>query len=171
MIALRLLPLALLAAGAYASILPTTFDINGTFEDGAALSGSVLIDTAGSQNVMSGDLSVADGLAGIEFDLVGSQELQTNGSDQNYWLVNFLSTSDPAANLALGFYLGNATDFTGYTSGILCGGDHPCSDFESSYGDPITLKAAAVVVSPEPSTALLLLGACGAFAASRRKRA
>jgi hypothetical protein len=182
---LRMLPLALFAASAYA--IPcslgsgTTFNVSGAFDDGglsssgSVLSGTIDIDTTGCGGIYSASLVVTGNpvATGGPLDFAGSPNSQGYVSSSNYYYADF---TDAGWNLDLDIYIGTATNLDGYAGGALCSDGQSCTGtVKTLYGEDPNLSSGSLSLAstaPEPSSALLLFGGAVALTGlSRLKRA
>jgi hypothetical protein len=183
---LRMLPLALLAASAYASGVAstsTTFELTGTFDGGDTLSGYLDIDTTGSHGVLSGDLTIDPVIVFYTFsDLTNAGSVnEFSAGEFDYHDITFDGSANVGGNTAtliLDLYLGSGDNLDGYTGGALCSDAQACGVDETSFtiftgtgeGDP-NLATGQLLPAPEPSTALLAIAGSAVFLALRgRKR-
>jgi hypothetical protein len=161
-----------------------TFAANGTFDDGASLGGTLVIDT-GAGVVESGglDLTVTGGDAGspgLVFDTLNSTGYFFDGTD-NLFYIDAADSTNPNPSLDLEFDIGSGTTLAGFTgTSAMCyvPSDFPtgyptgdnCGYYYSSYqlfsecectlsGDPeLTGGSLAPAAAPEPASWLLLAG-------------
>jgi hypothetical protein len=168
--------LSLLSASAYASsITPssnsTVFDVSGTYEGGATLSGTIDIDTVGNGGVTGGNLIVVS--SGLTYDLgLSSSDPQFYSPD--YWQVRF-DTNGGAPEIYPGIFLGDSSNLDGYSGGPLCSETFVCEGNESDLlfqrVDPPLTSGNLTLATPEPtSLPLLLTGAGAAATLLHRKR-
>jgi hypothetical protein len=180
---LRVLPLALFAASAYA--IPcslgsgTTFIVTGAFDDGgissngSVLGGTVNIDTTGCGGVISANMVVTGNpvATGGPLDFTGSPNSQGYVSSSNYYYADF---TDDGWNLNLDIYIGSATNLDGYTGGALCSDGQSCTgSVKTLYGEDPNLSSGSLSLAsstPEPSSALLLFGGALALTGLSRRR-
>ena len=158
-----------------------TFSANGTFNDGALLGGTLVINT-GTGVVESGglDLTVVGGDAGspgFVFDTLTNTNEFSDGTD-NLEVINATDSADEGPNLQLEINIGSASSLVGFTGGPLCyvpadfpvgfpEGNNCNSDF-SNYqlfrenqqpGDPeLTGGSIGPATAQEPASLLLLAG-------------
>jgi hypothetical protein len=176
-----------------------TFAANGTFNDGASLSGTLVINTATGVVESNGlDLTVVGGHAGspgLVFDTFDGSSLFNNGTDE-LADINASDSADPGPGLQLEINIGSASSLIGFTGGPLCyvpagfpagypAGDN-CGSYYSSYAlfseseqpgvgaslpPPAQLLGGSVgpATAPEPAS-LLLLAAPLAFVIRRQLR-
>jgi hypothetical protein len=168
--------LSILAVSAYAiSITPssnsTVFDVSGTYEGGATLSGMIDIDTVGSGGVTGGTLIVIS--SGVTYDFGLSSEPQFYSPD--YWQVRF-DTNGGAPEIYPGIFLGDSSNLDGYSGGPLCSETFVCEGNESGLifqrVDPPLFSGNLTLATPEPTSFPLLLTGAGAAVGTllRRKR-
>ncbi len=168
--------LSILAVAAYAiSITPssnsTVFDVSGTYEGGATISGTIDIDTVGDGGVTGGNLIVVS--SGLTYDLGLSSEPQFYSPD--YWQVRF-DTNGGAPEIYPGIFLGDSSNLDGYSGGPLCSLTFVCEGNESGLlfqkVDPPLFSGSLTLAAPEPTCLPLLLTGAGAAVVRllRRKR-
>ena len=173
---LKIGSLSILAVSAYAiSITPssnsTVFDVSGTYEGGATLSGTIDIDTVGNGGVTGGNLIVVS--SGLTYDLGLSSEPQFYSPD--YWQVRF-DTNGGAPEIYPGIFLGDSSNLDGYSGGPLCSETFVCEGNESGLlfqrADPPLFSGNLTLAAPEPTSLPLLLTGAGAAVVRllRRKR-
>jgi hypothetical protein len=101
-----------------------TFAASGTFNDGATLGGTLVINT-GTGVVESGglDLTVVGGEAGpgLVFDTLTSpgSDVYSDGTD-NLAEIDASDSADPGPHLQLEINIGSASSLIGFTGGPLC---------------------------------------------------
>jgi hypothetical protein len=180
---LRVLSLALLATSAYAivSISGTVFNVSGTFDDGGdTLSGTITIDTVGGGGILSEDLMVTSPT--YTFDSYSGLDIQEISDSGTFYDTAVMSGS-PNSQLDLNIYLGAVNGFSGYTGGTLCDDKQTCGGIanETSFtvesegnlqqpADPPLGSGMLSLATPEPSTALLIMGGGAAVLALRRRK-
>ncbi len=102
-----------------------TFSATGTFDDGASLSGTLVIDTGKGFVESNGlDLSVVGGIAGspgLVFDTLTSPDnfVFSDGTD-NLAYLDASDSSDSGPGLQLEINIGSATSLSGFTGGTFC---------------------------------------------------
>jgi hypothetical protein len=165
-----------------------TFAASGTFDDGASLGGTLVINTGTGVVESNGlDLTVVGGDAGspgLVFDTLTGSFIQSDGTD-NLAFIDANDSADIGPHLQLEINIGSASSLTGFTGGLLCyvpagfptgfpTGDNCNSDY-SSYqlftetehpGSGSSLPAPAQLLggsvgpatAPEPASLLLLAG-------------
>jgi len=186
---LKAISLSLLLASACAVHMQasTVFDVSGTYQDGATLSGTINIDTVGNAGVTSANLALISG--GTTYDLELGAE-QTFFPAAEYWQVAVTSSAGyPKAYL--GIFLGNSTNLDGYTGGSLCSDTFDsqhnpqlCLGNESNLfflGNPSlinsdlvsgSLSLPAANAAPEPAAlSLFFTGLCAAVVLGVRRNA
>jgi PEP-CTERM motif len=175
---LKVLSLALLAAGAYAQ--GTVFNVTGTFDDGGdTLGGTITIDTTGSGGILSEDLTVDPTVIMYTFtgENEGSGVESIPGSGAPYF-DDALFFGNSSSELVLNIYLGDANSFVGYAGGNLCSEDQSCGEgnetafsfVEQGPSDPPLVAGTLTAATPEPSTALLAIGGGAAILTLRRRK-
>lgn len=167
---------ALFLGAAYGT--PVTFSANGSFTNGAVLSGTVTIDTA-TGTAVSGDLAVS-GVAAHFTTLVG----QSTGPSPTPFFTELDFANGQATNNVLDL-LFKPVSLVGYAGGDLCHftpANCPATNsnlfYVTFYGtssngvvaDTSVLQAGALSLpAPDPSTFVLLGGGLGALAWKRRR--
>jgi hypothetical protein len=176
----------LIGFGALGSALAdyVTFAASGTFDDGASLGGTLVIDTGTGVVESNGlDLTVVGGDAGspgLVFDTLDANGYFFDGTDNLYY-IDAADSANPNPSLDLEFDIGSNTTlagFTGTSSMCYVPSDFPtgyptgdnCGYYYSSYqlfeecectsinGDPeLTGGSLAPTGAPEPASWLLLL--------------
>lgn len=164
----------LFLGAAYAT--PVAFSANGSFTNGAVLSGTVTIDTA-TGTALKGDLAVS-GVAAHFTTLVG----QSTGPVPSPFFTELDFANGQATNNVLDLLFKPAS-LVGYAGGDLCHftpANCPASNspifYVTFYGtntngvvaDTSVLQAGSLTLpAPEPSTFILIGGAVGALALAR----
>lgn len=157
-----------------------TFSATGTFNDGASLGGTLVINTGTGIVESNGlDLTVMGGEAGspgLVFDTLTGSSVTSDGTD-NVAIINAIDSARIGPSLQMEINIGGAENLIGFTGGTLCyvpadfptgfpSGDNCNSDF-SSYniilgcecavqGDPQLTGGSVAPSAPEPASWLLL---------------
>jgi hypothetical protein len=130
----------------------TTFNVTGTFTNGATLSGSIVIDT--TTGVVSSGTVIA---GGITFTFVNPADFQ--GSYGSEYLAQLSTT--PGFSVPFLDLLFPTGSLIGYTGGDLCSDSDPCSIAQSDLNGLIIVhlsQGSSSTTVPEPSSLLLLTG-------------
>jgi hypothetical protein len=172
-----------LSAAGMALADDVTFTVNGSFNDGASLGGTLVIDTGKGFVESNGlDLTVMGGDAGtpgLVFDTLTGSGVFFDGVD-NLAYIDAADSSDGGPSLQLEINIGKTDTLAGFTGGTFCyvpatfpdgyPEEDNCGAYFSNYqlfseserpGDPQLIggsTAPAPSGAPEPASLLLLAG-------------
>jgi hypothetical protein len=173
------LTVVFLGAGLTSAHADTVYNFNGTFDNGATLTGTMTVDATGT--VIASTLVTSDPTA-FSFSYVVSGPLGQGSDGPDYFVVfstTATGTSTDAPYLSLVFPV---SSLVGYAGGDLCLPNSGCADpsfltfngpdgltYSLVLSDPITPDGEGTS-APEPATLLLLGSGLAGIGLLRRKR-
>jgi hypothetical protein len=156
-----ILALAFLGAGLTTVRADSVFNVSGSFDSSATLSGTITINT--TTNLISDASVTVSGFPGFATTTFTFADLTSqgidNGSSSNAYFADFTSGS---SDLQLVFETTSSDgSLTGFTGVVLCTqvsgcGDPSQLDYLDNGTDPITYVTSNSYSTPEPGTLLLL---------------